>query len=203
MSVRDVISFFYPEPKSRLGEIVVDAFINETHTFSSEITEDPIESGGTIVDHVYQMPFSLSIEGIISNTPMSLIGLTVFDSVDRYFKDESNNFASNAFAKIEDVFKRREAISIATSLKTYDNMVLESLSVERGGGQQESLRFSCTARQIKLAHHHLIKINEAPKRKSSTKTKQKKGLQETKPLVDESRVNKSAIKNIWEFMQGK
>lgn len=150
--IRDVISFFYPEPKARLGEIVVDAFLNETHTFSSEITEHPIESGGTVVDHIHEMPFCLSIDGIISNTPMSLVGLTAYDSAVRFFKDESNDFALMAFAKIEELFHKREPITIATSLKNYDNMVLENLSIERGGGAQESLRFSCTAQQIRFAH---------------------------------------------------
>jgi hypothetical protein len=186
MSVRDVISFFYPEPKARLGEIVVDAFLNETHTFSSEITEHPIEGGGTLVDHIHEMPFCLSIDGIISNTPMNLVGLTAFETATRYLNGDNNDFALVAFEKIEELFKKREPITIATSLKTYHKMVLENLSVERGGGAQESLRFSCTARQIRLAHQERIKINEPPEPKvSSAKPKQKKGLQEAKPIGPE------------------
>lgn len=181
--IRDVISFFYPEPKARLGEIVVDAFLNETHTFSSEITEHPIESGGTVVDHIHEMPFCLAIDGIISNTPMSLVGLTAFETATRYLNGDNNDFALVAFEKIEELFKKREPITIATSLKTYHKMVLENLSVERGGGAQESLRFSCTARQIRLAHQERIKIPE-PK-VSSAKPKQKKGLQEAKPIGPE------------------
>lgn len=184
MSVREIISIFYPEPKTRLGEIVVDAFVNETHSFSSEITEHPIESGGPIVDHVHQMPFCLSIDGIISNTPMSLTGLTAFDSAKRYIEGDHNDFATVAFEKIEDLFGKREPITIVTSLKTYHNMVLESLSIERGGGAQECLRFSCTAKQIKLARKNHIKIDPKPK-VSSARPKQKKGLQEAKPIGEE------------------
>lgn len=184
MNVREVISIFYPDSKARLGELVIDAFLKETHTFSSEITEHPIEGGMTIVDHVHNQPFCLAIDGIISNTPMSLIGLTAFDSAQRYFEDgENNDFALIAFEKIEEIFKKREPISIATSLKTYHKMVLENLSIERGGGAHESLHFSCTAKQIRLVHQERIKIPE-PKT-CRGRPKQKKGLQETKPIPTE------------------
>jgi Dit-like phage tail protein len=178
MNVREVISIFYPESKARLGELVVDAYINEVHTFSSAITEHPVEGGLTIVDHVHNQPFCLSIDGIISNTPMNLIGLTAFDSAKRYLDGESNDFSLIAFEKIEDIFKKREPISIATSLKTYHKMVLESLSVERGGGSQ-TLRFSCTAKQIRTVYQERIQI--AVPKVSRAQPKQKKGLQETKP----------------------
>ena len=183
MNVREVISIFYPDPKARLGELVIDAFIHETHTFSSEITEHPIESGSVIGDHVYNMPFALTIDGIISNTPMSLVGLVAFDSAKRFLTNpqgKDNDFALIAFEKIEELFERREPISIATSLKIYHKMVLESLSIERGAGAHESLHFNCTAKQIRLVCQELIKI-PGPK-VSRAKPKQKKGLQETKPI---------------------
>lgn len=147
---RDVVSFFYPDATARIDEIVVDALVNETHTFSSEITDHPIESGGMIVDHVYQMPFVLSIDGIISNTPMSLVGLTAYDSAMRYFSGNTNNIAHTAFEKIEKLFAERKAATIVTSLKTYKDMVLENLTIERGRGNQDSLRFSCSARQLRI-----------------------------------------------------
>jgi hypothetical protein len=190
MSIREVLSFFYPDPKARLGEIVVDAFVHETHSFSSEITEHPIESGGVITDHVYNLPFCLSIEGIISNTPMNLVGLTAFDSAKRYLEGDRNDFALMAFEKIEEIFTKRLSISIATSIKTYDQMVLESLKVERGGGSAASFQFQCTAKQIRFVNQKMIKV---PKPKTSrAKPKEKKGLQETKPIPQEKM---EAIKN--------
>jgi hypothetical protein len=183
MNAREVISLFYPDPKTKLGELMVDAFINEKHMFSSEITEHPIESGSVIGDHIYHLPFSLSIDGIISNTPMNLIGLTAFDSAKRFLEESSNDFAHIAFEKIEELFRKREPITISTSLKTYHNMVLESLHVERGNGNAESLHFTASARQIGIVQQQKIEI---PKPKSErVKPIRKKGFQETKPLAPE------------------
>lgn len=188
MSVRELISIFYPDSKARIGEIVVDAFVHETYAFSSEISEHPIESGSRIVDHVHNKPICLSLEGIISNTPMTLVGLAAFDSVSRSVQGEHNDFALAAFEKIEALFKKREPLSIATSLKTYDRMVLETLSVERGGGfYSDTLHFSCTAKQILLVHQERIKVPQ-PKVERA-KPKAKRGLQETKPIGKEQAEN--------------
>ena len=184
MNVREVISIFYPDSKARLGELVVDAFLRETHAFASEISEHPIESGNSIVDHVHNKALCLSLEGIISNTPMALVGLAAFDSASRYLQGESNDFALMAFEKIESLFKKREPLSIATSIKTYEKMVLETLSFERGGGFfSDTLHFTCTAKQIHLAHQDRIKLPE-PKVERA-KPKVKRGLQESKPIPKE------------------
>lgn len=142
MNVREVISIFYPDSKAKLGELLVDAFIKETHTLSAEITEHPLESGTTIHDHVHSKPFSLAIDGIISNTPMGLVGLTAFDSAVRFIEGGSNDRVIQAFETIEDLFRKRLPLSIATSLKTYHKMVLESLSIERG---EVFIRNRCTS----------------------------------------------------------
>lgn len=187
MNVREVISIFYPDSKARLGELVVNAFVHETYVFSSEISEHPIEAGSSIVDHVYNKPFSLSIEGIISNTPMTLVGLAAFDSVSRYLHGESNDFVAYAFATIKNLFEERKPLSIVTSLKTYHKMVLETLSVERGGGfYSDSLHFSCTAKQIQLVSQKLIKVPEPAEPKvERAKPKVKRGSQETKFIPKE------------------
>ncbi len=202
MSTREIISIFYPDSKARLGELIVDAFIKESHTLSAEITEHPVEDGNVMADHIISKPFCLSIDGIISNTPMTLIGLTVFDSAMRFFEGDGNEIVTQAFDTIENLFAKRTPLSISTSLKTYHNMVLENLTLERGDFYNDSLHFTCTAKQIAISHQERINL---PKPKvNRAKPIEKKGLQETKPLplekADEIRVktNKSMLKSLWD-----
>lgn len=183
MSLFEKISLLFAEKEHRIGEIQVDAFIRENHSFSSELTEHPVENGSTIVDHIFNKPVSISLDGIITNTPMTLVGITSFDSLRRFANNESNDFSQIAFAKIEEIFCKREPISIATSLKTYEDMVLESLSVERESGNSSSLKFSCTAKQIRIVAQKLIDIPKSNPKAECIKPKTKKGLQETKPLA--------------------
>lgn len=180
MTLREVISIVYGSSKSSIGELVVDAFISESHSFSAEISDHPVESGQSIVDHVRSLPVTLMIDGIISNTLMNLIGLTAIDSVGRLLNKESNDFSARAFEKIEKLFQERKPLTICTSLKDYRNMVLESLTIERGGGANESLSFKCTAKQICIVEQSLISIPQS--KATRTKPKQKKGLQEVKAV---------------------
>lgn len=180
MNFREAISWYLNGKEHRIDELVLDAIITEKHNFSSEITEHPVEDGSMIVDHIYNKPISIDLDCIITNTPMTWAGLTAFNSLKRYVDNESNDFAEIAFKKIEEIFIKRKPISIATSLKTYENMVLENLSVERGGRSSSSLHFNCTAKQIRIISRQMVPI---PKPKSPrTQSKQKKGPQETKPM---------------------
>lgn len=187
MKVREAISFLYGDAKSTLGEIIVDAFVSEQHSMSAKVTEHPIEGGGVISDHVALQPLCLSIEGLISNTPMHLIGLTAFDSGMRFIKGDSNDFCQLAFEKLEAIYAKREPISIATSLKTYRKMVLESLSVERGGRYlSETLHFTCAAKQLSLVAQKLIAIPQnAQAKRERVRPKKTLGTQDTKAVPAE------------------
>lgn len=181
MSVREVISLIYGSSKALIGEIMVDAFINESHTFSNEISEHPVENGFSIVDHIQNQPLSLSLNGIISNTPMDLLGLVAIDSANRLLSENKDDFCETAFKKIEELFAKREPITIATSLKTYPNMVLESLTIERGGGIGDALSFTCIAKQIRIVNQSLINIPEQKFKRGQPK--KNKGLQES-PIME-------------------
>lgn len=173
------ISLFFADKEHRIGELVLDAIIKESHELKAEISEHPTESGDSFVDHVSQCLTTLQIEGIISNTPLTLIGMTAVASLDNYLHDRSNNRAEQAFKKLEDIFAKRSPISIASSLKQYDNIVLESLCVERGGGNSESLHFRTTAKQVRIVNQATISL---PKPKPErAKIKKHMGKQESKP----------------------
>lgn len=181
--IAEKISLLFRDKEHRLGELLVDAFLSETHHLSAKASEHPVESGISIVDHIQIQPLTLELKGIISNTPMGLLGLTAYKSAQNYFNNQSNDLAAAAFKKLEDIFAKREPITIATSLKDYPNMVLESLLIEREGHTSASLHFSCTAKQIRVVHQKFLQI---PKPKNSrSKTKKKQGLQESKEIAPE------------------
>lgn len=50
--------------------LTVDASVQETHTIANEVSEHPVEKGVNIVDHVRALPIQVSIQGVISNTPI-------------------------------------------------------------------------------------------------------------------------------------
>lgn len=55
-----------------LKQITFDATPGETHLISATITEHPVEKGVALTDHVRQNPFKITVEVVISNTPIDL-----------------------------------------------------------------------------------------------------------------------------------
>ena len=49
----------------KIGNIRLDATIQENHTSELKITDNPIESGATISDHCYLAPKQITIKGVI------------------------------------------------------------------------------------------------------------------------------------------
>jgi len=53
--------------------IVFDAVKSEDHSLSATVTEHPIEDGSVISDHVIHQPDTLSIEGLVANSPINYV----------------------------------------------------------------------------------------------------------------------------------
>lgn len=60
----------YELPNGQTAAIYVDALINESPNTSAQVTRDPVEGGVSISDHVILDPEDLTIEGLITNTPI-------------------------------------------------------------------------------------------------------------------------------------
>lgn len=131
--------------------IRVDASIRENHSINGEVSEHPVESGADIVDHYSVKPRSISIEGTITNTPIEtgFPGQTAVASVTAIANGDEDPVA-NAWSEIERYFEQAVVLKITTSLKNYDNMVLVSIGVNRSASTGNELRFSLSAREIRI-----------------------------------------------------
>jgi hypothetical protein len=161
MSRWETVAMLFRDSKVQIGEIIIDAAIEETHSMQVRATDHPVESGSSVVDHVQVLPDSVRLEGIISNTPTSLLGLPIF---------EGSNRADTAFKQFEAIVHGGQLIDIVTTLKTYKSMVIEDFVVVRNASNAEALSFSCTAKHIPIVSSQLIEI-QLPKMPRARKKK--------------------------------
>lgn len=120
----------------------VDCTLRESHTFDSDVTNYPVESGSNITDNIRPLPLIVEMEGVVSNTPIgalvnqraALSAMGVKPSDDCY----------DTFTRL---WQTREPIQIVTSLRTYDNMAMKSLSFPRGD-HEDGIKFNATFQQI-------------------------------------------------------
>lgn len=122
-----------------INNFLIDCSISESHSFDSEVTDYPVESGSSIADNIRPLPIQVDIEGLVSNTPIGLM------------RDERSSAdtrpAEDAYELFQSIRKAREPVTIQTSLRTFDSMVLQSLTIPKGD-HMDHLRFQAKFKQI-------------------------------------------------------
>lgn len=103
------------------GAVEFDATLSESHTAGNEITKHPVEVGSDITDHIRRQPEKLTLQGIVSNTPLVFLASLT----------ESPTRAEEAYEKLKEIKDNGQLISVVTTLRQYDNMALVNMSVVR------------------------------------------------------------------------
>lgn len=134
----------------QIGQVTVDACLTENHGLEAALTEHPVEDGSTISDHYKIAPRAVTIEAIVSGTPIEtgFPGATAIASISALANGDDP--VMMAWNEIESYFTGAALVDIATKYKTYKKMMLQSFGVVRDAPNGQSLRFTCTARELKI-----------------------------------------------------
>lgn len=146
-----LIDLLFKKRNAEIGSITVDAAVSERHKSGSKVTRHPIEAGAAITDHVQPMPDELTLEGVVSDTPTDF--LAFLGGGDR---------SSTAYKGLLDIIAKRTPIKIVTTLRTYENMVLEGLEVPRDAKKGNIVHFTVSATQIRIVESQLVKAAPVP-----------------------------------------
>ena len=167
--------------------VPMDASISESHERTATISQNEVEDGSNIADHVRLNPERLTMEAIISDTPVTLlasgIGLGIA-SASQLATSAVGGVAgqllsevvgsglgtlaglltgtprdpADGFRFLEELWRKRTPFTVVTALKRYENMVIQSLGVPRTASIGKSLRFNITFEQIRIVSSSLITI---------------------------------------------
>lgn len=66
------VALTFQRRNASIAGVVIDASEFETHQFDAQVTDHPVEVGVNVVDQIRPLPVRIEIQGVISNTPISL-----------------------------------------------------------------------------------------------------------------------------------
>lgn len=167
--------------------VPMDASISETHERSASVTQNPIEDGTNIADHITLAPVRLTMEALISDSPVSLIqsGIgTAVSSASQLAQGAIGGIAgtlagqatgiglgslaglltdtprdpADGFRYLEELWENRQPFTVVTALKRYEKMVLTSLSVPRTAQIGKSLRFNATFEEVRVVKSSIVTV---------------------------------------------
>jgi hypothetical protein len=119
----------------------IDCLLSDNHVFDADVTEFPVESGSTISDNIRNKPLVVTMECLISNAPLGqLVSL----------RDKVSDPTDSAYDVLLKIRNDRRPVTIGTSLRHYDNMALQSLSIPRESGRGDELKFTAVFKQIEF-----------------------------------------------------
>ncbi len=154
-----------------VGGVEVDATLSEGHNYNALVTENPVEDGSVVTDHIVNLPVVLEMEGRFSDTPFGFLasllagtaGLaaTALGTADivaglstaavaGLLGESSPGLSKTKFNLLVALQVTREPIEIVTGLTTYSNMAIEALKATRSSADGKSIRFTATFREIKI-----------------------------------------------------
>lgn len=173
--------------KPQIGVMTLDISIKENHVKSALVTENEIEDGSVVSDHVRINPDRLSIDGEISEFPIGLGGVAGISATALQSKILGSEGLvkgvrkkpEDAWKYLKEIFDNGEPVQIITGLQAYEDMVIEELSVPRNSKDGKSLIFSAKFKKINYAVTELtssFKLDSA----ANASEKNKKGKQSSK-----------------------
>lgn len=162
--------------QSATGTVIkLDCSLREKHTRESPATQFPVEKGDTVSDNILIKPFSLEIQGIISDTPLSLrnailttavsafvppIGIVAAGAGVALFKAiaGSSSPSVTAYAQLLKLQESKAPFDVLTSLKRYTNMWISGLSVPRDSQTGQALVFDLSLVELILVAPQSVNI---------------------------------------------
>lgn len=165
--------------------ISFDASITESHGRSSPPTEFEIEDGTTISDNIIIKPFTLEIDGIISDSPLTgaqalgtealttavsritgpvgvvaaAAGASLYSAI-----AGAQTPSQSAYENILNLQNSKEPFDVITSLRTYEDMWIKDLKVNRdaANGNVLAIRLSLVQLIIVEPQTTNLKVFKAP-----------------------------------------
>ena len=205
------ISFNDTLPTEHIPDFHIDVTLTENHSFEAEATENPVEEGVVISDHIDLKPESFTITGVISDTPLGLaasaqgaasiagayLGKKVVGPLGALAGvgagalagtlTGNSNRMKNAFDHLRDLQTKRVPFTVITGLRRYTTMVVTSLTINRDGKSGRSFNFTAVFKQIRVVESKVIKIKNTFKNVSGAAAAQELGKKSANEVVPDIR----------------
>lgn len=131
--------------KNLIDTIVLDVVIVEGAVATARLTENPVEEGANVNDHIIIEPMTFYTEGIVSNISSSFIGQFAA------FKTSLTQDLTKAQTAWDELLKlRRDRIpfTLIQGLATYENVVILSIKQDTNKDTANGLFFTAIYKEF-------------------------------------------------------
>jgi len=161
-----------PLPDFTISEdviLTIDATPRQGHSLTRQVPQFPVEKGVDISDDYQLRPKRLTLDGVVSDTPMDLIQ-SITAQIANITAGETPSAAAWEIIKglmgeeIEGTTLKPELIGepfdVITGLDLYQNMVIENMAVSRTVSTGKSIQFTMSLLEIRTVSAEVVSTGE-------------------------------------------
>lgn len=146
---------FYRKEGYSVGGVSLDLVLDENHSKSAEVTENPLQDGRAISDGIYLKLREGSLTGLVSNH--SLKHTEDIAEENRNAEGILNiaqwqplkNRAAEAWNELKAVMDAKQTVTIVTALEVYENVAITNIDTTLDGESGDALAIRITFKQVK------------------------------------------------------
>lgn len=117
-------------------------------SLSSQVSDNPVEAGTTVADHVIKDPRRITLEGLVSDSPVGQtrqnVGLQGDDE-----QVSPGSRAMSCYQAFNDAWEKSSPLTVINELGVFDDMMIENLEFPREQGRGgNAIWFELTLKQI-------------------------------------------------------
>ena len=150
------VCLFFPKEGYKVGSVELDLILDEDHSKSAQVTENPLQDGRAISDGIFLELQDGSLTGLVTNHSVKRAEerakqLELQDSETLMAEAENyqlENRAKQAWVDLKAVMDAKQPVTIVTSLEVYDDVAITNISTERNGDSGDALEIKVSFRQI-------------------------------------------------------
>lgn len=104
------------------SSLKLDATMAQDHSFGAEVTDNPLEDGSSVSDHISVKPYKVAINAIQSYAPIVRPDSPAIAAPTRHVA---------AFDRLRRAVAAREVVTVQTGLYIYEDMAFEDMGVRK------------------------------------------------------------------------
>lgn len=143
---------FYRKDGYSVGAVELDLILDESHSKTAVVTENPLQEGRAISDGIYLELRDGTLTGLVSNHSVKHATPPDIQNAEALLEQAESavleNRAARAWDELKGIMDARQTVTIVTALEVYDNVAITHIETERDGDTGDALAIQVSFRQV-------------------------------------------------------
>lgn len=146
---------------NRTDVLVFDAATSASADSASEVTSDPVESGGDVTDNVRALPRTLDLDVTVTDYPLSTAGNGINAATTETSGIGTSPTPGRAEAILSELYAIKDAAvlcAVSCGSRYYSDMVIKSVSVPKTKPLVGAIRFKVKLVEVRIVASEVVPL---------------------------------------------